>query len=481
MQTAADCRQIVELFRWRGMEFREASARPSTSRAVGRPSTAQSDFRPLTAQSSSPYFSKGQHDNTRPSTTHGPPPHPGSQLRQSHRVESLQHDDDFRASPAIEDMPPPRIIKRGEKVAPGDFAIERPTTAQMWRTRTAPNQPSGIAVAAAQYTQTGPASARPSSYNNIDDYAAIRQAVEEDTNVGEQQPPIVVPPLQQEGSSGALDLPYMSQSSDNTRPLTAVSATSLVLPGTQDVEISMKHELNSNVPQGRRSGSSSRPSSALDLPPLPKPQVEQRPSTSFHDQTTTPTPVSRGTWATDNTVQKRPFSSASASFHTTEDYAEPRKVIFSKQSQAQAATHVAQHDADPQETFEEPLPMDELLRRTREERLKEAALRRHSSMADAPHELESPPPAPAPPSRQMAKDSRRISPQTSAPSRREEDHGSRRHMPAKDRSLDEFAAQRPEDRQAALDDFMIENLENPSFTTLCEDVENCWRRIALGL
>lgn len=48
-------------------------------------------------------------------------------------------------------------------------------------------------------------------------------------------------------------------------------------------------------------------------------------------------------------------------------------------------------------------------------------------------------------------------------------------------SLEEYATQSLQDRQAALDEFMVENLENPAFTKLCEDVENCWRRMALGL
>lgn len=47
--------------------------------------------------------------------------------------------------------------------------------------------------------------------------------------------------------------------------------------------------------------------------------------------------------------------------------------------------------------------------------------------------------------------------------------------------LSMYAAQSHEDRAAALDEFMASKLEDPSFTVLCRDVENCWRRIALGL
>lgn len=36
-------------------------------------------------------------------------------------------------------------------------------------------------------------------------------------------------------------------------------------------------------------------------------------------------------------------------------------------------------------------------------------------------------------------------------------------------------------RQAILNDFICENLENPEFLQLCEDTEKAWRRIGLGM
>lgn len=47
--------------------------------------------------------------------------------------------------------------------------------------------------------------------------------------------------------------------------------------------------------------------------------------------------------------------------------------------------------------------------------------------------------------------------------------------------LSQYAAQSEEDRQAILDEFMLSKLNDPTFVTLCKDIENCWRRIALGL
>ena len=50
-----------------------------------------------------------------------------------------------------------------------------------------------------------------------------------------------------------------------------------------------------------------------------------------------------------------------------------------------------------------------------------------------------------------------------------------------DSALADYAAQSREDRQAVLDEFMVSKLEDPNFAVLCEDLDSCWRRIALGL
>jgi hypothetical protein len=48
-------------------------------------------------------------------------------------------------------------------------------------------------------------------------------------------------------------------------------------------------------------------------------------------------------------------------------------------------------------------------------------------------------------------------------------------------SLADYASQSREDRQTVLDEFMISKLEDPNFAVLCEDLDTCWRKIALGL
>ncbi|KAJ9631769.1 hypothetical protein H2203_000169 [Taxawa tesnikishii (nom. ined.)] len=48
-------------------------------------------------------------------------------------------------------------------------------------------------------------------------------------------------------------------------------------------------------------------------------------------------------------------------------------------------------------------------------------------------------------------------------------------------ALAQYVTQAPEERQAALDDFICETLEREDFITLCRDIETNWRRIGLGL
>jgi hypothetical protein len=52
--------------------------------------------------------------------------------------------------------------------------------------------------------------------------------------------------------------------------------------------------------------------------------------------------------------------------------------------------------------------------------------------------------------------------------------------PADSGSLTGYSKQSDEARRAALNEFIFQNLENPEFITLVEDMETCWAKIALG-
>ncbi|KAF2837481.1 hypothetical protein M501DRAFT_957828 [Patellaria atrata CBS 101060] len=45
----------------------------------------------------------------------------------------------------------------------------------------------------------------------------------------------------------------------------------------------------------------------------------------------------------------------------------------------------------------------------------------------------------------------------------------------------QYASQSSDERMAVLDELFVSFIEDDNFITLCEDVSNCWRRIALGL
>lgn len=89
---------------------------------------------------------------------------------------------------------------------------------------------------------------------------------------------------------------------------------------------------------------------------------------------------------------------------------------------------------------------------------------RISSLMDAPHEIEEAPDSNA-----------------SASVPQNHDHSGKVAVSDQDVSLQRYAAQHPQVRDTALNKFMMDHLQDPAFTVLCADIENCWRRIALGL
>jgi hypothetical protein len=128
-------------------------------------------------------------------------------------------------------------------------------------------------------------------------------------------------------------------------------------------------------------------------------------------------------------------------------------------------------------------PMNELLARSKplSEPSTNTKVPRLDSLADAPHEVVSPPGTAKSPAKHPTAYA------TTLPAT-ENDYVARTYNAlatsvshASRAALDDYAAHSRADREAAIDEFMIAHLENPAFTKLCEDVENCWRRFALGL
>jgi hypothetical protein len=59
----------------------------------------------------------------------------------------------------------------------------------------------------------------------------------------------------------------------------------------------------------------------------------------------------------------------------------------------------------------------------------------------------------------------------------------RKHLPAPQELWQRpgYAEASPEERQAIINDFICENLDNEDFLKLCEDTGNVWRRIGLDI
>lgn len=93
-------------------------------------------------------------------------------------------------------------------------------------------------------------------------------------------------------------------------------------------------------------------------------------------------------------------------------------------------------------------------------------VQRLGSLLDAPHEVVSPPRSPVRHTSTTAQQSSRTAVEPQEPGIC---------------SLGEYATQSFQDRQAVLEEFMMSVMENPAFAKLCEDVENCWQRITLGM
>ena len=270
--------------------------------------------------------------------------------------------------------------------------------------------------------------------------------------------PAVLPPF---GLLGALDhanltpKPPSSNSSTVERPGTAVS--------------------------GPQSSKQRPSSSSLALPPLPKPSVAGQSSSQSSDVWDRGVASSR---PSTSSPLKRSFADSVGGVSQAPSRFPERSIDRNGEPLSSMSRH----------NDERTVPRGIL-----NEVSANAKVPRLRSLADAPYELESPPTSSTRPHNKSLPDDRPADSQfISAPHAKSlpDDrpahsqaisvpHASR-HVDRNpdvvcDENLNQYAAGAQADREAALDDFMVRNLESPAFARLCEDVERCWRRIALGL
>ena len=488
MANTIDCRQIANAFDNRGLVFQEqrpGTARPGTGKSV----TSESQHRPLTAPSNSPYFdtsnSLARADPLIPSEIEGGNT---SQRHPPLRERALTRLSEQPLAQA-RDMAPPPLSRRNEMTMPRLAVTTQFSTAQTPRSYTMPSQPSNPEAVEVLRRDSNPTGDRPSSTSHGSTLEAIREAVEEGVTPPRTATSMVPSPCTtkpnepwhsvtaEPHSLAALSSEPAEQRPSTGRPSTAATTP---VPDTQEFEIPPRRELPFKRPDSSHSGSHrsvSRPrTSTSTTQSLPKPRLSREGSGSLvRADSISPTKQVLGSRPGTASPLKRTYNALEDEpTRPRTSGAQPSNthpLAYRGVSSLHQAT-IADPPALPT-AGSKPSRMDELLygRRPLAERSPNK-VPRISSLIDAPHENVTPPTSP-----------RRVA----APDE-PQDYTINAYAaikcPAHDTretSLEEYATQSLQDRQAALEEFMIENLENPAFIKLCEDVENCWRRIALGL
>lgn len=376
----------------------------------------------------------------------------------------------------------PHLFSRDETIAPREISPQRPPTSLIYQSNTTPFQHSQYGMTMPQY----PSFERPSSSSEIATIEAVRRAVEEDaahsrptTGKQPQYANESWPPAVSQAERSALD----SSSNNGTRPSTGRPPTNVCTvppPDSQEFALPPKRELPFKRPDSRRESdrTNSRPnSSALTMPPLPKPKlVKGNQNTSLRKEsvaqieeqtqmrTYPASPPKNAPVADQNAEVLRPRTSATEHFSGQPSWG-------AEQQAKSAYTSTPGLTADRAVNGSKPPHYHPLAERSPNK------VSRVSSLVDAPHEIDDSPPRPLSPPKTLYQAS---DPQDPSDSAIASLGVLGRHNPH-EVSVEEYATQSREERQAALETFMLANLENPAFAKLCEDVENCWRRIALGL
>ncbi len=463
MQDTAKCRQIVDVLQRRGMEIddrRPPTGRPNTSAT----SDSLTENRPLTLSAPSLVWHAGQ-------SLQAPNPFVGSHVLEAGSLSRIPaevvHSSARLAAesgtPASE-MPPPRLLIRNEGAAPKEARPTRPTTAQMYRSRTMPWPSSQAHSTESQTDRYETATKRPLSGFQTGILHAPREMAREYENSPQSSSTReATNPTAHDPYSNATELAFATSLEPTQlngvykRPSTIATTP---IPHTLEHEIPPRRELPfKHTASDRKSDrTASHPgSSALELPPLPRPNLSRDGSKA----------VKHTAWPSSRPSTSRPATSSplKRAFPSENDEQRAQTVVGKdrNKSQAEPVKKKALVKATPAKKIG---GMAELLatRKPLSDRSTNKIVSRRTNTGDVPHE-------------NMLTNAAQSSDQTLDFT--EADRTA--HDNADHQLMEVYASRSREDRQAALDDFMVANIENSAFTTLCEDIENSWRRIALGL
>ncbi|KAH9827781.1 hypothetical protein Tdes44962_MAKER02714 [Teratosphaeria destructans] len=444
LEDSAKCEQIVRVFERRGMQFQER--RPRTARPGTATSTATATMgRQSTSSAHSSSTSSAQvsrsHDHAQvlgPTLSAGPPGATTSTTRPAWLVQG----------------PPVQPLSMwNEATPPGSVMPDRPTTSQLHRSFTMANQQSQASMDAMR--DLVGKNERPSSSSLLSTIERIRDAVEDDSTLPHTSLPTPDALRTSEELSSGVVQPVSSHalSSDPARILT--STTTMPPPESQEFELPPRRELPFKRPDSKRSGTGKESSSK---PPLLPKLVGSGLSTRSNDTSLADNSANRPSTAV---PQKR----SSAAVEDAASRPQTSLGLHSCAPPRQAA------DKPEIELPEQPRVRHGLLngREPLAPRSTNTQIPRVSSLVDAEHEID---PQYSPNKRQavLTQD-----PTTNIYA------AIRATGDPNVVSLEEYATQSWQDRQAALEEFMISNLKNPAFAKLCEDVDNCWRKLILGL
>lgn len=469
LQSAQDCARIVEVLQRRGMEFqmqRTLKSRPGSA----RPDTAASDMRPLTMQTSAPSSGAlAAPTNPSVSTPFQLQPLEAGGL-------SCQH---FRPIANAGDADA-RLITRMPFAEPNSFTEPHKPTCNVEQAMSV----GGLSAPAIPHSRTLQTAADPGHGHAVN--AVKTQLVDPSTSVlpsyGERlrhEPMATDPSLpanfnfttsRQETSSDGMS------SSDNYQSFRSSSANaSMRMPDTLEHEMPPRRELPFKRP-GSHQSTSSRPSTTSNsvrghakdkessdpttissILPAAKPNTASRPATAAS--------IKRAVAPGDERPAKkvfsadvRPYTSASTSAPSQET---PRPL------QRLASTDTSRRPSDLGELIRSRNPLGE---RSPNAKL----VSRVDSTADAQFELDTPPDTSSAVRKPATNSEKPPSVKAHSVNEKPNDWSDKA-------SLAEYASQSREDRQTLLDEFMVSKLEDADFATLCEDLDSCWRRIALGL
>lgn len=426
LQSAQECSQMVGILERRGMEFQQQ--RPRT----GRPASARSEAdeaggRPLTTQT---YSAKG---------TFG-----------------------------VSAVPPQRNPFHLQTLEAGGLSSQTPVDA-----RRIPD--------AAQTTLRQPSTAH--TIDNVRPQEPLR-APTIDANYSMLAPdqPVLGRNATQDAQSdmthGPVNAGRNQMTSSPARPTTGLyqpsAPASLRLPDTLESEMPPRRELPFKRP-GSHQSVSSRPSTSAQ---------SASHSTTGAD-TSEPTLTSSVLSPARNISIPRPATASPLKRPMAPSHLEPIKKALAVEMRPQTQGSSLPSAASPLKpascsthdgSFRRPSDLGELLRIAKplaERSANSNKVVRMDSTADAQYELETPPGTSSSLSKTNA--------HTIDPIARASSIIQGPADCADSVALADYAAQSREDRQAVLDEFMVSKLEDPNFAVLCEDLDSCWRRIALGL